>query len=150
MRNSVLPIVIAVLVFVSAGVFVSWVFFTREREFRKVDVPASWLETADTSRFSVQPVLLGRNYPDDSVLVLFPKTNKKSQVFIYDQKNYYRLLFGDHRGNPIAQPNAEGYAALFGRPVLNLSNYPQGKYYVHVTSCSFGGFLEIELLDSLR
>src|SRR5687767_3534097 len=100
MKGSLVPIVIALLVFLGVGTVVSWVFFKRERHFHKVEVPPSWLENADTSRFSVQPVLLGRNFPDDSVLMFFPEENKRSQIYIYDQKNYNRLLFGDHRGQP--------------------------------------------------
>lgn len=150
MRKSLFPILIAVIVLGGAGAVTSWVFFDRERQFSKLEIPPSYLETADTSRFSIQPLLLQRSYSDDSILVLFPEEQKPSQIFVYDQKNYSRLLFGDHHGVPLSQPNAAGYAAVYGRPVLNFSRFPEGKYYVHVTSCNFGGFLEIELQDSIR
>lgn len=150
MRRSILPVLIAFLVLIGAGIVASLIFFDRERQFQKLEIPPSYLETTDTSRYSIQPLLLKRDFPDDSILVLFPADNKHSQIFIYDQKNYKRLLFGDHRGIPLSQPNAAGYAAVYERPVLNLSGFTAGKYYVHVTSCSFGGFLEIELADSLK
>lgn len=150
MNRSYLPVLIAVLVLFGAGTFASWIFFDRERQFQKLEIPQAYLEATDTSRFSIQPLLLPRAFPDDSILVLFPEGNKRSQIFIYDQKNYTRLLYGDHQGIPLGQPNSEGYAAVYGRPVLNLSGFDEGKYYVHVTSCNFGGFLEIELADSTK
>lgn len=151
MRKSILPLLIALIVLFAAGGFVTWMFFfTRERQYQKVEIPPSWLETADSSRYSVQPVALWRSYPDDSIMVFFPPLENGSQVYLYDQKNYNRLLFGDHHGIPVSTPNAEGYKAVYGRPVINLSGFDTGKYYLHVTSCNYGGFFEIQLLDSLR
>lgn len=149
MRRSIFPFVLGFLVLLGVGYFVYQIFSTREREFQKLEIPASYLETVDTSRFSIQPLLLTRAFPDDSILVLFPENKSNSQIFIYNEKNYSRLLFGDHQAIPLSQPNADGYAAVYGRPVLNLSGFDAGKYYVHVTSCNFGGFLEIEVADSL-
>ena len=150
MRRSILPILIAFIVLFSAGAVVIVIFFERERQFQKIEIPTSYLETADTSRFSVTPILISRSFPDDSLLVFFPKGEKRSQVFLYDQKNYNRLLFGDHHGSPIFLPDLEGMTAIFDRPVINLSGFPSGKYYVHVTACSFGGFLQLNICDSLR
>lgn len=147
MRSSFFPVTIAVLVLLGAGSAAAWLFLDRERHFQKVEIPESYLETTDTSRYSVQPVLLTRNFPDDSILVLFPAGEERSQVFLYDQANYNRLLYGDHHGIPMSQPNSEGYRAVFGRPVLNMSGFPEGKYYVHVTGCNFGGFFQVEIAD---
>jgi hypothetical protein len=150
MRRSVLPIGIAFIILFAAGAIVTWIFFQRERQFQKIEIPASYLETADSSRFSVTPIMINRNFPDDSVLVFFPKTETHSQVYLYDQKNYNRLLFGDHHGTPEFLPDLEGMSAMFDRPVINLSGFPAGKYYVHVTPCDFGGYLQLNISDSLR
>ena len=150
MKRTLFPVAIAVLVLAGSGAIVSWVFFSRSRELQKIEIPQSYLQTTDTSRFSIQPVLLTRKYFDDSLLLLFPKENKNSQLFVYDQNNYDRLLFGDHKANPRSQRDAEAMHAVFGRSVLNLSSYPAGKYYVHITSCNFGGFFEIEILDESK
>ncbi len=150
MRRSILPIFIAFLVLFSAGGIVSFIFFQRERQFQKIEIPASYLETADTSRFSVTPILLNRNFQDDSLLIFFPKNETHAEVFLYDQTNYNRLLFGDHHGTPVFLPDLEGLTAIFGRPVINLSRFPAGKYYVHVKPCDFGGFLQLNVSDSLR
>ncbi|MCX6311620.1 MAG: hypothetical protein NT084_08275 [Bacteroidetes bacterium] len=150
MRRSIIPIIIAFVVLLSAGGIVTYIFFQRERQFVKVEIPPSYLETVDTSRFSVTPILLKRNYPDDSLLVFFPNNQSKSQVFLYDQANYNRLLFGDHHGVPMFLTDQEGLTAIYGRPVINLSRFPVGKYYVHVTACDFGGFLQLNISDSLR
>ncbi|HTL81755.1 MAG TPA: hypothetical protein VL651_08625 [Bacteroidia bacterium] len=147
MKGAILPIFIAIVILAGVGTVVSWVFFSRSRELQKIEIPQSYLETTDTSRFAVQPLYITRKFPDDSLLLLFPKGNSRSQLFIYDQENYNRLLFGDHKGNPKPQRDAQALKAIFGRTVLNLSSYPSGKYYVHVTYCSFGGFFEIEILD---
>lgn len=142
---------LAVVVLFAAGGLVAWILFSRERQLRKIEIPEAYLEAADTSRFSITPLTLTRSYPDDSLLIFFPKReNSRSQVYLYDQENYNRLLFGDHRGVPVFLPDLEGMKAMFGRPVINLSGVPAGKYYVHVTACSFGGFLQLNVSDSLR
>jgi hypothetical protein len=150
MRRSFWPVFIAVVVLFSAGGLVLWTLFGKTRHLQKVEIPASFLETTDTSRFSVTPLLLKRNFPDDSLLIFFPKQETRSQVYVYDQANYNRLLFGDHHGTPVFLPDLQGMTALFGRPVVNLSGFPQGKYYIHVTACDFGGFLQMNISDSLR
>jgi hypothetical protein len=150
MKRSVFPIIIALIVLFSVGGIVSWIFLHHERQFLKIEIPESYLETTDTSRFSVQPIILTRSLPNDSVLILFPKKEKQSEVFLYDQLNYNRLLYGDHHGVPIFVPDAEGLSAMFDRPVINFSGFPSGKYYVHVTACDFGGFLQLNISDSLH
>src|ERR1700751_3225393 len=107
MKRSIFPIIIALIVLFSVGGIVSWIFLHHERQFLKIEIPESYLETTDTSRFSVQPIVLTRNLPGDSVLIFFPKKEKKSEVFLYDQLNYNRLLYGDHHGVPIFVPDAE-------------------------------------------
>jgi len=150
MKRSFLPILIAFIALFAVGGIVSWIFLHRERNYLKIEIPASYLETTDTSRFSVQPIVLTRSLPDDSLLIFFPKKEKKSEVFLYDQLNYNRLLFGDHHGVPLFVPDAEGLRAVFDRPVLNFSGFPAGKYYIHVTACDFGGFLQLNISDSLH
>ena len=150
MKRSIIPVLIALIVLFSVGGIVSYIFLGKERQFLKIEIPASYLETTDSSRFSVQPVIITRSVSTDSVLVFFPKDKKKSEVFVYDQMNYNRLLFGDHHGAPKFIPDAEGLRILFDRPVINFSGFPSGKYYVHVTACDFGGFLQLNISDSLH
>ncbi|HEU4716181.1 MAG TPA: hypothetical protein VFU15_00020 [Bacteroidia bacterium] len=147
MKSTALPLIIAFLVLAAAGAIVSWAFFHRDRQLQLVDIPPSYLSSVDTSRFSVQPLVLTREFPDDSVLLIFPANTSLQHIFVYDQKNYNRLLFGDHHGMPLFFADAEGLSAMKGKPVINLSDHPGGKYFIHVTSCNFGGFLQIELED---
>lgn len=148
MKGSLFPVVFAFLILLGAGGMAAWIYYEKERQYHKVEIPASWLESADTSRFSVQPISLTRTSSDDSLLLFFPHQENRSQIYLYDQENYNRLLFGDHHGMPTFLPDMEGMKALYGRPVINLSGFPEGKYYVHVTACSFGGFLQLSISDS--
>ena len=93
MKRSFLPVLIAILILAGAGLIVTYVLFSREREFQKVEIPPSYLELADSSRFALQPILLSRKFKDDSVLVMFPQGNGRSQIYLYDQKsyNYFRM-----------------------------------------------------------
>ncbi len=150
MRRSFFPVFLAIVVLITAGGFVFWILTGKERQLHKVEIPEAYLEATDTSRFSVTPITLKRIFPDDSLLIFFPKQKIRSQVYLYDQANYQRLLFGDHHGVPLFLPDMEGMKALFGRPVINLSGVPQGNYYVHVTACSYGGFLQLIVSDSLH
>jgi hypothetical protein len=151
MRKAIIPIILAVIVLSTAGYFAYQTFTERPRQVQKIEIPESCLETSDTSRYRVQPIFLERHFSDDSILVFFPEKSKKSQLFMYDQSNYSRLVYGDRKGIPmVSQAEAASYKALFGRPAINLSGRPEGKYYVHVTHCNFGGFIEIVLADKTK
>lgn len=133
--------------------FTAWYVYTelsaRQRSVQKIEVPESYLETMDTSRYGIQGILLERKFPDDSLLILFPKNNKESQCYVYDQKNYLRILLGYPSVVTIPQENKEILKARMQRPVVNLSGLPAGKYYLHITKCNFGGYFEIEIADAL-
>ena len=150
MRRSFWPVFLAILVFFAAGGIAVKFAFGRQRQFQKLEVPVSYLETADTSQFSLTPITLIRTFSDDSLLIFFPKRETRSQIYLYDQANYNRLLFGDHHGIPVFLADLEGLTAMHGRPVVNLSRFPEGKYYIHVTACNFGGFLQLNVRDSLK
>ena len=152
MRRSFFPLLLAILVLLGAGAYVGWIFFHKDHhpQLQLVEVPESYLETSDTSSYSVQPIDLKRSFSDDSVLLLFPASQRGHEIFIYDSLNYDRLLFGDRKGAPMFIPSSEGLSAIFGRPVLNHSGLANGKYYVHVTDCNFAGFFEIELEKPLK
>lgn len=142
------PFVLAFAVLAVIGWFVLSELFKRERGVQKIEVPGSYLETMDTSRYSIQSIFLERKYPDDSLLILFPEDNRESQFYVYDQKNYSRMLIGYTDVMTIPQEMKEILKAQLQRPVVNLSGLPAGKYYLHVTGCNFGGYFEIEIADT--
>ncbi|HTF05839.1 MAG TPA: hypothetical protein VK826_17545 [Bacteroidia bacterium] len=148
MMRNFFPFVLAFLVLGLVAWFVLSELFSRERCVQKVEVPESYLETMDTSRYSVQSILLERTYADDSVLMLFPEANRESQVYLYDQKNYFRLLLGHSDVVTVPQEHKDILRAVFHRPVVNLSGLKEGKYYLHATACNFGGYFEINISDA--
>lgn len=141
------PFILAFIVLGFAAWFVLSEVMSRPRQVQKIEVPDSYLETMDTSRYSIQSILLERQYPDDSLLILFPEENRNSEFYLYDQKNYYRMMLGYNDFVTIPQENKEILNARMHRPVVNLSGLPEGKYYLHVTACNFGGYFEIEIAD---
>ena len=141
------PILLAFLILSVTAWFVLSEVFSRERCVQKIEVPEEYLETMDTSRYAIQSILLERTYKDDSLLILFPVENKKSEVYLYDQKNYFRLLLGYSDVVSVSQENRDLLRAVFDRPVVNLSGLSPGKYYLHATSCNFGGYFEITISD---
>lgn len=145
--NRYFPFIIAFAVFAVAAWFVVAETLNRQRCVQKIEVPEEYLNTLDSSRYSVQSLLLERTYHDDSLLMLFPEANRKSEIYLYDRRNYYRLLLGYNDVVTIPQENKEILRALFNRPVVNLSGLEAGKYYVHATACNFGGYFEVEISD---
>lgn len=143
------PFILAFVVLAFIGWYVLSELFSRPRGVRKIEVPESYLETLDTSRYSIQGILLERKFPDDSLLILFPENNRESQFYVYDQKNYSRMLLGYTDVVTVPQENKDILKARMQRPVVNLSGLPAGKYYLHVTECNFGGYFEIEITDSV-
>jgi hypothetical protein len=142
------PFLLAFIVLGIAAWFVLSEIFSRPRGVQKIEVPTSYLETMDSSRYSVQSILLERAYPDDSLLILFPEENRNSEFYLYDQKNYFRMLLGYNDVVAVPQENKDILGARMQRPVVNLSGLNPGKYYLHVTACNFGGYFEIEIVDS--
>jgi hypothetical protein len=147
MLRKSLPFIVAFAVLALTGWFVLSELFSRHRSVQKIEVPESYLETMDTSRYSIQGILLERKYKDDSLLILFPQGNRESQFYLYDQKNYSRMLLGYSDVVTVPQENKEILKARLQRPVVNLSGLNTGKYYLHVTGCNFGGYFEIEITD---
>jgi hypothetical protein len=145
--NRYFPIFIAFGVFAVAAWFVFAETMNRQRCVQKIEVPEEYLNTLDSSRYSVQSLIVERTYHDDSLLMLFPEANRKSEIYLYDRRNYYRLLLGYNDVVTIPQENKEILRALFNRPVVNLSGLEAGKYYIHATSCNFGGYFEVEVSD---
>lgn len=141
------PFLIALVILGITAWFVLGELFTRQRGVQKIEVPDTYLETMDTSRYSIQSILLERKYADDSLLILFPEANSESKFYVYDQKNYFRLLLGYTDVITIPQENKEILKARMHRPVVNLSGLKAGKYYLHITKCNFGGYFEIEIAD---
>ena len=148
MLRKSLPFVLAFIVLGITAWFVLTEVFSRQRGVQKIEVPETYLETMDTSRYSIQSILLERAYPDDSLLILFPENNSESQFYVYDQKNYNRMLLGYHDIVTIPQENKDILKARMHRPVVNLSGLSPGKYSLHVTGCNFGGYFEIEIADA--
>jgi len=142
------PFVVAFIILGITAWFVLSELFSRQRGVQKIEVPETYLATMDTSRYSIQGILLERKYPDDSLLILFPESNNESQFYVYDQKNYYRLLLGYTDVVTIPQENKDILKARMHRPVVNLSGLKPGKYYLHVTQCNFGGYFEIEIAEA--
>lgn len=142
------PFIVAFVILGIAAWFVISEVMTRPRQVQKIEVPESYLETMDTSRYSIQSILLERQYPDDSLLILFPEENRNSEFYLYDQKNYLRMLLGYKDFVTVPQENKEILNARMHRPVVNLSGLPEGKYYLHVTACNFGGYFEIEIANA--
>jgi len=145
--NRYFPVILAFVVLAIAAWFVFSESMNRERCVQKIEVPEEYLNTLDSSRYSVQSLLLERTYTDDSLLMLFPEANRKSEIYLYDRRNYYRMLLGYNDVVTIPQENKEILRALFSRPVVNLSGLEPGKYYVHATACNFGGYFEVEISD---
>src|SRR5688500_16413407 len=120
MLRKTFPIILAVAVLGVVGWYVYTELNSRPRSVQKIEVPESYLETMDTSRYSIQSLVLQRNYIDDSLLILFPEANRKSEFYLYDQKNYNRMLLGYSDVVIVPQENKDILNARMHRPVVNL------------------------------
>jgi hypothetical protein len=147
MKIGFIPLLLIFLV-LAAVAYMAWMVLRPERRTLRVRVPESYLTITDTSRFSLYPIEVPRKQLDDSVLVIFPKSVRNSAVYLYDSLNYQRLLANDKRARPMLQ--TAGLAERVGSPTLNLSRQKAGSYYAHLTSCSYGGFFEIQLAAPLQ
>ncbi|MGL4599555.1 MAG: hypothetical protein ACRCYO_18670 [Bacteroidia bacterium] len=121
----------------------AWKIFQPERNVIRINIPESYLNNTDTSRFSLYPVAVERKKTDDSILVLFPVSERRASLFVYDSLNYQWLMRGDKRARPLLQ--TQGLRERTGKPTLNLSRLKNGSYFAHLTSCNYGGFFEIQL-----
>ena len=141
------PFIVAIIILAFVGWYIVAEIMSRPRSVQKIEVPESYLMTMDTSRYSIQSLVLERKYADDSLLILFPEANRQSDFYVYDQKNYNRMLLGYSDIVAVPQENKDILNARMHRPVVNLSGLQAGKYYLHVTACNFGGYFEIQIVD---
>lgn len=144
MRSRLSPMVVLLLLIAIGVIAVSaWLLLKRDRQISIFEVPATYIETVDTSRFSVLPFQISRFAKEDSVMVRFPKDALKYGLFLYDSVQYHRMMSGEHNISPMTQNDLE--AQLLGRPQLNLSRLPDGTYYAHLTQCNFQGYFALHL-----
>jgi hypothetical protein len=136
-------IILAVLACVG---YMVWKIFQPERNVIRINIPESYLNNTDTSRFSLYPIAVSRKKSDDSILVFFPVVERRASLFVYDSLNYQLLMHGDKRARPLLQPH--GLRERTGKPTLNLSRLQNGSYFAHLTSCNYGGFFEIQLYQT--
>jgi hypothetical protein len=141
------PFIIAIIILAFVGWYIVTEIMSRPRNVQRIEVPESYLMTMDSSRYSIQSLVLERKYNDDSLLILFPEANRRSDFYLYDQKNYNRMLLGYSDIVVVPQENKDILDARMHRPVVNLSGLQSGKYYLHVTACNFGGYFEIQIVD---
>lgn len=141
------PFIVAIIILAFVGWYIVAEIMSRPRSVQKIEVPESYLMTMDTSRYSIQSLVLERKHADDSLLILFPEANRQSDFYVYDQKNYNRMLLGYSDIVAVPQENKDILNARMHRPVVNLSGLQAGKYYLHVTACNFGGYFEIQIVD---
>ncbi|GAB4133875.1 MAG: hypothetical protein Fur0041_06480 [Bacteroidia bacterium] len=145
MKTSVIPVIIGLLILCGAGGFAWWVFFHHERQLQIVEIPESYFTTSDTSRFGLQSLTIERLCHDDSILVVFPVTERKTEAFVYDAPSFEKMKAFNTSALPLSQPHVDLLKAYCKKPVINMSGYDPGKYYIHLTACNYAGFFEIEI-----
>jgi uncharacterized membrane protein len=141
------------LIIVVLGVIATAVYyFTRANEavraVQVVNIPETFLQTADTSRFDMQQVDIVRNSNNDSLIVLFPFSDSKVKPYMYNEFNYKLISGYRSKVYPVNQPYSDMIRSITGKPNLNLSRLKEGVYYVHLTGCNYTGFFKIAVKNS--
>lgn len=141
------------LIIVVLGVIATAVYyFTRANEavraVQVINIPETFLQTADTSRFDMQQVDIVRNSNNDSLVVLFPFADSKVKPYMYNEFNYKLISGYRSKVYPVNQPYSDMIRSITGKPNLNLSRLKEGTYYVHLTGCNYTGFFKIAVKNS--
>ena len=130
----------------------AWIMLDEKRRIVEIQIPAEVLETVDTSRYSIYPVMLQRFSEKDCVLVTFPPgLSSNVSLQLYDSARFERLKSGNRNVAPLSYPLRLG--KWMQKPIINLSGQPDGSYYTRLSYCNFGGFIQIQLLtqkDSIK
>gem|GEM_PF-1666665 len=145
-------LIIVLLSLMVCGVagFSGWLLLHEDRHTIVAEVPADYLETADTSRFSTYPVDLARFSAKDSVLLIFPsgENGGNVSVLVYDSLQYALLMDGERSAKPMEKATLLG--KLRQEPLVNFSGIPDGSYYARLSSCNYGGFIHVKLRTVAR
>ncbi|MCU0434010.1 MAG: hypothetical protein MUC87_11190 [Bacteroidia bacterium] len=134
-----------VLLLVVCG-WAGWLFLRDKPPVLRVEIPEELVNLSEPSKFDVQPVDLKRNKFGDQLQVFFPAVKRETRVSVYTEQNYRRLMQETGQVSPLYLTDAEQLRAVHGRPVLNFSNLPDGSYYVHLSSCNYGGYFCFRLV----
>ncbi len=129
---------IVLLLAVLAGL--GWLLLREKKTVTHIEIPARLLETAEPSKFSIQPVDVVRQQLSDELMVLFPQVKRETRLSLYDAKGYSQLMTGESNVRPIYLHDAEKLRTIYGRPVINFSALPDGNYFAHLSSCNYGGY----------
>jgi hypothetical protein len=139
-KSNRLPVFAGVLLLLAASGWAGWLLLREKPPVLRVEIPEALLNLTEPSKFDVQPVDLKRKQFGDQLLVFFPEVKRETRVSIYTEGNYKRLIQDLGKASSLYLADAEHLRAVHGRPVLNFSLLPDGNYYVHLSSCNYGGY----------
>jgi hypothetical protein len=140
MKSTRIFVLIGVVLLALVLGWFGWLLFREKKTETRIEIPAELINLSEPSRFDVQPVNLKRNKFGNQLLVFFPKVKRETRVSVYTEANYKRLIQDLGQVKPLYLADAEHLRAVHGRPVLNFSVLPDGNYYVHLSSCNYGGY----------
>lgn len=140
MKSNRVPLFIGIFLLLAVMGWLGWLLLREKPPVLQVEIPEALINLSEPSRFDVQPVDLKRNKFGDQLRVLFPKVKRETHVSVFTEGNYKRLIQDLGQATPLYLADAEHLRVLHGRPVLNFSTLPDGNYYVHLSSCNYGGY----------
>ncbi len=107
------------------------------------NVPFDVLEGCETGQGKCDPVTITRSSLSDSVVLIFPSGGTQSDVFLYDVNEKDKSAFSQPK--PIRQDQR---FAGEGKPSLDLTGLPDGKYRSQMVACGLGGGFDLVIATS--
>ena len=100
------------------------------------------MEGCETGKGDCKPIVLTRHSLQDSVKVIFPSGGTSSSVFVYTGEEFIPWFKGTPNDQPKPLRHDHKYSGE-GRPAIDLTGLPDGKYSAYMLSCNLGGSLEL-------
>jgi len=109
------------------------------------NVTKSQLLACETGDKNCPPIDIKRNSVKEQIIVYFLIDSKGTDINLFDS-TYLSMI----RITPADSIRSltQGFINIEGKPSLNLTNLPDGKYYVHISGDDVGGIFQMQLLTT--
>ena len=112
-------------------------------------VDFDYLEGCETGSGDCNPVIIERQSIPDSITLIFPNGGTLTDVYLYTESSFTKWMSGKPQDEPKPLRHDRKEVGQ-GKPFLDLTGLPDGKYKPWMLGCGLGGGFELTIVTKAR
>lgn len=112
-------------------------------------VDFDYLEGCETGKGDCNPVTIERHSKKDSITLIFPNGGTLTDIYLYTESSFTKWMSGTPQDEP--KPLRHDHKeANQGKPFLDLTGLPDGKYRPRMLGCGLGGGFKLTIVTKAK